>query len=235
MIKEKIEKIKREITEVCKKIGRPVEQITMLAVSKTVGSEIVEEAVAAGHFCFAENKVQELAVKRGYFENKKCNNLSWHLIGHLQSNKIKSAVDNADLFHCLDSVKLAQKINQYCLQQNRIFNMLVQINSSGEESKSGITPNDLPAFLAELSPLQNIRICGLMSIGRYNSLPEESRPEFKLMKRLFDYGAGLKQPNCEFKYLSMGMSHDFGVAIEEGANIVRVGTAIFGERNYNKE
>ncbi len=234
MIKEKLDIINQKIREACLKAGRKHEEITLLAVSKTVNADVVLEAVQAGHFNFAENKVQEMVNKKAFFHERGISGLKWHLIGHLQSNKIKPAVDAADVFHCLDSLKLARKINDYCAQQKRILEVLIQINSSGEESKSGINPAEYPEFLKQLSHFANLKIVGLMSIGQFNNEPEDSRAEFKLMKQLFDFGKENQTVNSDFIYLSMGMSHDFAVAIEEGANIVRVGTAIFGERDYSK-
>jgi len=234
MIKEKLDAINQKIKTACLKSGRQYEEITLLAVSKTVNAGVVLEAVQAGHLSFAENKVQEMVNKTAFFKERNIGGLKWHLIGHLQSNKIKPAVDCSDLFHCLDSLKLARKIDDYCKQQNRIFEVLIQINSSGEASKSGITPSEYPEFLKQLSLFTHLRITGLMSIGEFNNNPEDSRTEFKMMKQLFDFGCQNKTVNSDFKYLSMGMSHDFHIAIEEGANLIRVGTAIFGEREYSK-
>jgi pyridoxal phosphate enzyme (YggS family) len=153
------------------------------------------------------------------------------MIGHLQSNKAKFVAEHVDLFHCLDSLKLAKILNKHSKKINKVLNVLIQINSSREESKSGLLPEELSDFIMSLNGLDNIQVLGLMSIGQFNKDPEDSRDDFKFMKGLFERTNQMKLPsNCEMKHLSMGMSNDFEVAIEEGADIVRVGTDIFGKR-----
>ncbi|MFA7124032.1 MAG: YggS family pyridoxal phosphate-dependent enzyme [Candidatus Delongbacteria bacterium] len=230
MIKSNLEYINRKITEVCKRTGRQRKDITLVAVCKTFPVSSNLDAINAGQIDFGENKIQELVRKRSYLYLNGMTKTRWHMIGHLQTNKAKQAVINADLFHCLDSTKLAGKLNEECEKAGKDLECLIQINSSGESSKSGINPGELNLFLKELKQLSRIKISGLMSIGTFNEDPEDSRAEFRQMKELFDVAKNHDGGNIEIKYLSMGMSNDFEVAIEEGANIIRIGTAIFGAR-----
>ncbi|MBN1970812.1 MAG: YggS family pyridoxal phosphate-dependent enzyme [Candidatus Delongbacteria bacterium] len=209
----------------------PSKEVKLIAVSKTKPVEDLEEAIRSGQKIFGENKVQELCQKAEYFKSKEAD-IEWHLIGHLQTNKAKKAVQYTDLFHCLDSLKLAEKIDTYAAEFGKIQRVLVQINSGDEEQKSGIDPENCLDFLKSLSHLKNIRIEGLMCIGKYFPDPEGAREEFRLMKKVFDQSKELEIKNYNPKYLSMGMSHDYEVAMEEGANLVRVGSSIFGKRNY---
>ncbi|PID28625.1 MAG: YggS family pyridoxal phosphate-dependent enzyme [Candidatus Cloacimonadota bacterium] len=225
MIKDKLDKVLKEIKEISK-------EAILVAVSKTKPIELLEEAYKAGQRDFGENKVQELEVKRKYFLEKGVNDIRWHLIGHLQSNKAKTAVLNADIFHCLDSVKLARRINNLSKEFDKVMKVLIQVNSSGEEQKSGISPKELKSFIEDCKDFDNIEIFGLMSIGKFNANPEDSRDEFKLMKSLYDSIENIDQENLKLEFLSMGMSNDYHIALEEGSNLVRVGSSIFGKRNY---
>jgi len=231
MIKSNLIHINEQIEKVCRKTGRDPREIILVAVCKTFPVSANLDAMNAGQFDFGENKLQELIRKRSYFYLSGERKAKWHMIGHLQTNKAKQAVLNADLFHCLDSVKLAEKLNEACVQLDKNFGVLIQINSSGESSKSGINPGELNIFLKELRQYDRLRIQGLMSIGAFNEEPEDSRNEFRFMKDLFDFAKKHNGYNIDIKYLSMGMSNDFEVAIEEGANIIRLGTAIFGARD----
>ena len=232
MIKENLKSVKDRIAKACKKIGKDPSDITLVAVSKTFPVKVNLYSYEQGQYIFGENKIRDLAIKSELLREAKYDNARWHFIGHLQSNKARLAVDFVDLFHCLDSLKLARRLDVLSGNANKILNVLIQINSSGEESKSGLLPEELPDFIKSLKGLDNLRVIGLMSIGMFNVDPEDSRDEFKFMKRLFNRTKESKLPsNCEMKHLSMGMSNDFEVAIEEGANIIRVGTDIFGKRN----
>ena len=234
MIKENLKLIRKKIKETCENMGKNGDSVTLIAVSKTFAIDKIEEAVEEGQVVFGENKVQEFKTKREYFEQKKHVELKWHLIGPLQKNKAKIVAKYADLFHCLDSLKLAERLNRLCGEEGRVLPVLVQVNSSGEASKSGVTPQELPEFIKSLANLENLKISGLMSIGLFHADPEESRSEFRMMKTLFDNTSEMiNQKNCDFKFLSMGMSNDFQIAIEEGANLVRVGSSIFGNRHYD--
>jgi PLP dependent protein len=230
MVKSNLNHILGRISGVCKRIGKEPRDILLIAVSKTFPVSANYDCMDNGHYIFGENKIQDLVRKRSYLFLSGIRQARWHMIGHLQTNKAKQAVLNTDMFHCLDSVKLAEKLDEACAQAGKKLDVLIQVNSSGEESKFGISPGELNLFLKELKPFLNLRIMGLMSIGSFNENPEDSRAEFKFMKELFDAAKKHDGDNISIKYLSMGMSNDFEVAIEEGANIIRLGTAIFGAR-----
>jgi pyridoxal phosphate enzyme (YggS family) len=224
MIKENLISVKGRIGKACKKVGRDPEDITLVAVSKTFPVKMNLYAYESGQYIFGENKIRDLVLKSELLRESEYNKAEWHMIGHLQSNKAKLVAEHVDLFHCLDSLKLAKKLN-------KVLNVLIQINSSREESKSGLLPEELSDFIQSLKGLDNLKVIGLMSIGMFNKDPENSRDDFKFMKGLIERTNETKLPsNCEMKYLSMGMSNDFEIAIEEGADIVRVGTDIFGKR-----
>ncbi len=243
MIKENLNTVNNKLKETCFKLNIDPKSITLVAVSKTKPLEILQEAIDAGNLVFGENKTNDLKEKRIHFDALGYTNLKWHFIGHLQTNKAKEIVKYSDIFQCLDSFKLANKLNTLSEKNNKTLEVYIQINSSGEESKSGIKEENLFEFAEELAGLENIRITGIMSIGKYNLDPNDSRPEFRKMKKIFEefklFIASKKEnekeryKNFEIKNLSMGMTSDFAEAIEEGANIVRVGTAIFGVREYN--
>ncbi|HAQ61688.1 TPA: YggS family pyridoxal phosphate-dependent enzyme [Candidatus Delongbacteria bacterium] len=231
MVKANLLHIRERIEKVCAKTGRKPGDILLVAVCKTFPMSANLDAMNAAQYDFGENKLQELIRKRSYLYLSGDRKSKWHMIGHLQTNKAKQAVINADMFHCLDSIKLAEKLNEACIQLGKDFKVLIQINSSGEESKSGIKPGELNLFLKELKHFEKLRILGLMSIGSFNEDQEDSRAEFRFMKELFDLAKKHNGYNIDIKNLSMGMSNDFEVAIEEGANIIRLGTAIFGARD----
>ncbi|MDA3885005.1 MAG: YggS family pyridoxal phosphate-dependent enzyme [Candidatus Delongbacteria bacterium] len=231
MIKENLISVKGRIGKACKKVGRDPEDITLVAVSKTFPVKMNLYAYESGQYIFGENKIRDLVLKSELLRESEYNKAEWHMIGHLQSNKAKLVAEHVDLFHCLDSLKLAKKLNEHSKKLNKVLNVLIQINSSREESKSGLLPEELSDFIQSLKGLDNLKVIGLMSIGMFNKDPENSRDDFKFMKGLIERTNETKLPsNCEMKYLSMGMSNDFEIAIEEGADIVRVGTDIFGKR-----
>ncbi|MCK5759985.1 MAG: YggS family pyridoxal phosphate-dependent enzyme [Candidatus Delongbacteria bacterium] len=231
MIKENIKIVNDRIKNACKRSGINFSDITLVAVSKTFPVKENLYAYESGQYIFGENKIRDLVIKSEFFRETEYEKVKWHYIGHLQSNKTKLVVEHADLFHCLDSLKLAKKLDSHSKKLNIVLNVLIQINSSREESKSGLLPEKLSDFIISLKGLENLKVLGLMSIGRFNKNPEDSRDEFKFMKGLFERIKKTKLlSNCKMKYLSMGMSNDFEVAIEEGADIIRVGTDIFGKR-----
>ena len=231
MIKENLKTVKERISKACKKTEKDPSDITLVAVSKTFPVKVNLYAYESDQYVFGENKIRDLVLKSQLLRESEYDKVQWHMIGHLQSNKAKLVAEHVDLFHCLDSLKLAKKLNEHSQKLNKVLNVLVQINSSREESKSGLLPEELSDFLQALKGLKNLKVIGLMSIGKFNKDPEDSRDEFKFMKDLFERIKQTKLPsNCEIKHLSMGMSNDFEVAIEEGADIVRVGTDIFGKR-----
>ena len=197
-------------------------EITLLAVTKTIPPERVDAALAAGITAFGENKVQEAKAKIPLVSSR----AHWHFIGHLQTNKARDAVELFELIHSVDSVKLAGELDKWAAHAGKTQPILLEINVAGEAQKFGIKPEDLPATLAQINQLSRLDVRGLMTVPPYCEEAEKVRPYFRRLRELRD-AAGL----CE---LSMGMSHDFEIAIEEGATIVRVGTAIFGERKKHE-
>ncbi len=227
MIGTNIEHIRDRIARRCEKTGRNPSEITLLAVAKTFPPDRVAEAVREGVLDVGENYVQELVRKR---ESLIDNLIRWHFIGHLQSNKVKHIIDWIYLIHALDSVGLAKEIDRRAQQSNRTVDVLLEVNTTGEKSKFGLQPNGTVEFVRQLAGFGHIRIAGLMTIGPFLPDPEESRPMFRQLRQLKDEIARIGQPNISMQHLSMGMTGDFEVAIEEGATILRIGTAIFGSR-----
>jgi len=200
--------------------------VRLVAVSKTVAADIVKEAIAAGVTTVGENYVQEAREK---FKVLVQYPLSWHFIGHLQSNKAKYAVRLFDLIHTVDSLKLALELDKQAAKVDKVQQILVQVNISGEDTKSGISADEAPRLISEISRMENIALKGLMTMPPYFYQPEKVRPFFAALRRLRDQ-IEQTQPNVSLTELSMGMTGDFEVAIKEGATLVRIGTAIFGER-----
>jgi len=200
--------------------------VTLVAAAKGHSPSKVLEAVQAGVKIVGENYVQE-AIQA---QELVCRQAEWHLIGHLQKNKAKKAVKLFDLIQTVDSFELACEIDRRSAEIGKVMPVLIEINSGGESQKSGILPENAPLLAREISNLTNLKLAGLMTIGPYTSNPEELRPYFTHTKKLFDYLAGLNLSGIEMKYLSMGMTDSYHIAIEEGANMVRIGTAIFGSR-----
>lgn len=227
----RVDAVRRAVEAAAVRSGRGAGDVTLVAVSKTVGADLVRQAWEAGLRDFGENRVQELQRKREELADLPC---TWHLIGHLQSNKAKEALRNAALIHSVDSLPLARELSRRAVQMGEGFApILIQVNISGEESKSGVAPEGALELIAAAGELPGLRVRGLMTIAQPVADPEEARPAFRAMRRLFERaGTELHSESVVMQYLSMGMSHDFEIAIEEGANIVRVGTAIFGEREY---
>ena len=230
-IKENIECVNVLKEEAARKIGKKREDVLLVAVTKTYDAEKINEAIDAGIKDIGENKVQEILDK---YENVKP--VKWHMIGHLQTNKVKYIIDKVSMIHSVDSLKLAEEIDKRACKTGIIMDILLQINPAMEESKFGITSEETGELLhAILETCPNVRICGLMSIVPYDEDPENVRKYFSLVKNTYDEFKNIEHNGMEFKYLSMGMSHDFQIAIEEGANVIRVGTAIFGNRDYSKQ
>ena len=225
-LKENYEKILARIREAAARSDRDPGEIKLIAVSKTVTADKVKAAFDAGIMDFGENRVQELCDKTDILDIE-CN---WHLIGHLQTNKVKYIADSVSMIHSLDSLELAHEIQKRAQKAGRRIDVLVQVNVAGEESKFGIKPEETLDFVKAASKLENIRIRGLMTIAPMAENPENIRWVFaNLRKLLIDIGKE-NIDNINMDYLSMGMSNDFEVAIEEGANMVRIGTALFGKR-----
>lgn len=225
MITENLAGVRERISQATQKSGREPDSVRLITVSKQVSVDRIEEARAAGAVIFGENKIQEAIPK---IEQMGAEGISWHFIGHLQKNKVKFLDKCFDLIHSVDSYELAEKIARHCQSENRVQRVLLQINVSGEAAKFGMEPGELEERILDFSRLQGIQVEGLMTIPPFDSDPENSRRHFSRLRELRDQG--VKQSGLLLHDLSMGMSHDFEVAIEEGATLVRVGTAIFGPR-----
>ena len=227
-IQDRVQLIKQRITQAAQKSGRTAADITIVAASKTVSPEVITHAIEAGLTNIGENKIQEALPKIADLR-KKYPKVTWHMLGHLQRNKVRQALEAFDIIQSLDSLRLAEEIQKKA--EAKIVPVLVEVNTSGEESKFGVPLAETIDFVRKISCLGNLCVNGLMTIGPLNPDPERARPGFKKLKKIFDTLCELKLPNTELKYLSMGMSEDFEIAIEEGSNMVRVGRAIFGERS----
>lgn len=229
MLKKNLEQVEKKIQEACERAGRDRREVTLIAVSKTKPVEMLQEVYDAGIRHFGENKVQELCEKI----EKMPADIKWHMIGHLQRNKVKYIVgNNVELIHSVDSYRLAEEINIQAKKKNVIVPILVEVNIAEEESKFGISAEDAVQLVEQISALENIRIQGLMTIAPYVVDAEENRLYFRRIKQLSVDIGNKNIDNVSMKILSMGMTGDYEVAIEEGATLVRVGTGIFGERNY---
>jgi len=227
-IKRNLEIIRERIEKAAAKSGRKAEDIMLVAVSKTVEPEKIIKAIDEGITELGENRVQELVQKYDII-NRDCN---WHLIGHLQTNKVKYIVDKVKLIHSVDRYSLAAEINTRAQKIGKKVDILVQVNISGEQSKFGAAAQDALELIRKISELENLRVRGLMTIAPYTTNPEAVRYVFSGLRKLSIDIEKENINNINMEYLSIGMSNDFEVAIEEGANIVRIGTALFGERKY---
>lgn len=229
-IRKNLSKINEQIKLCAEGCGKTADDVLLCAVSKTRTPEEINIAIDAGVTDIGENKVQEIMDK---FDAVKP--VKWHMIGHLQTNKVKYIIDKVSMIHSVDSYKLAAEINKRAAAHDKVMDILIQVNSAEEESKFGITTDETEKLIHEiLDNCENIRIRGLMCIAPYTDDPKDVKIYFEAVKKQYDVFGKIDHPMLDFKYLSMGMSHDFPVAIEAGSNLVRVGSAIFGERNYNK-
>ncbi|VVS91034.1 YggS family pyridoxal phosphate-dependent enzyme [Desulfoluna spongiiphila] len=229
-MKDRIQRIEKQIREAAEKAGRNPDEIRLVAVSKIKPAEMVKEAMDAGQKIFGENYIQEAVAK---IEEIGSTSIEWHFIGHLQSKKSKYAAGAFALIHSVDSLKLAREIDKQAAKKGVVQPILIQVNTSGEESKSGTTAEDAVELVREVATLEHIAVKGLMTMPAFFDDPEGARPYFRELRLIRDRIAALGLPGVEMKELSMGMSGDFEVAIEEGATLVRVGTAIFGARDYS--
>ena len=218
MIKENVKRILQELPE----------GVQLVVAAKTRMPEEIMEAIEAGISIIGENYVQEAERAFKVLGNR----TKWHMIGHLQTNKVKKAVKIFDMIETVDSVKIANAIDKECKKLGKVMPVLVEVNSAEEPQKAGVMPDEVISFIQSISQLSNIRIKGLMTMGPLVDDPEELRPYFRKTKQLFEKIKEMNIPNVEMKYLSMGMSDSYKVAIEEGANMVRIGTKIFGPRQY---
>ncbi len=227
MIKEQLRDVQQRIEAACLRAGRNPKEVTLIAVSKTKPVSMIQEVLEEGVADFGENKPQELRDKYEVLPE----DLRWHLIGHLQRNKIKYIIDKACMIHSVESVRLAQAIDQEAEKHGLIMPVLVEVNVAREESKFGIMPEETLDFVQEIAQFPHIQIQGLMTIAPFTENPEENRQYFKKLKKLQVDIAAKNIDNVCMCHLSMGMTGDYEVAIEEGATMVRVGTGIFGTRN----
>ena len=228
MLKNNLLSVKEKINIAAIKAGRNVADIELIAVSKTKPVEMIQEIYNLGIREFGENKVQEITAKSEVLPN----DIHWHMIGHLQRNKVKTILPKAVLIHSVDSVRLAKTISDEAVKQNIIANILLEVNVANEETKFGFTPAETEKVLIEIASMPNIYVRGLMTSAPFVDNPEENRQYFRELKQLCVDLKAKNIDNTSMDFLSMGMTNDYEVAIEEGATHVRVGTAIFGERNY---
>ena len=224
MITENVANIRNRISLACSKAGRDPEEITLVAVTKMVGIEYIRKAIEAGICDIGENYVQDI---RSKYQELKDFKVRWHFIGHLQTNKVKYIAEWISMIHSVDSLHLGQEISKWMTRLNRTLPILIEVNTSGEDSKYGISPENTGALLRNLSKLPNILVQGLMTMAPFVTDPEQVRSFFSRLRQLRD---DLQGEGYQLPMLSMGMTNDFEIAIEEGATIVRIGTAIFGER-----
>lgn len=231
MLQENYSQVKARIRAACERAGRSRSEVTLIAVSKTKPAFMIEEIYSYGQRDFGENKVQELTEKYDVLPA----DIRWHLIGHLQRNKVKYIVDKACLIHSVDSLRLAQAIQEQAEKKGVTVPVLIEVNVAGEESKFGVSVEEAPALAEEIAKLGNLSLQGLMTIAPYVPDPEDNRDIFRQLKKLSVDIAAKNIDNVTMNILSMGMTNDYEVAVEEGATLVRVGTGIFGERDYSRE
>ena len=222
--------VEEKVKEACRRAGRSRDEVTLIAVSKTKPMSMIEELLPLGVVDFGENKVQELTAK----EEALPSHIRWHMIGHLQRNKVKYIVDKAFLIHSVDSLRLAEAISQEAGKKNGTADIPIEVNVAGEDSKFGVRPEETAALAEAISKLPNISVKGLMTIAPFVENAEENREVFRNLRKLSVDIEEKKFNNVTMAVLSMGMTGDYEVAIEEGATMVRVGTGIFGERDYSK-
>ena len=228
MITENLEQVRRNIVEACKAVNRDPSEVTLISVSKTKPVSMLQEAYDAGSRDFGENKVQEIMDKYPQLPS----DIRWHMIGHLQRNKVKYIVDKVALIHSVDSLRLAEAIENEAAKHNVTVPILIEVNVAQEESKFGLKTEEVLSLVESVAVLPHINIKGLMTIAPYVEDPEENREIFRELKKLSVDIAAKNINNVNMSVLSMGMTGDYQVAVQEGATMVRVGTGIFGERNY---
>ncbi len=226
-IADNLRRIRERIAEACARSGRSADEIDLVAVTKTVPANRVEEAIRAGVRIVGENRVQEAQAKKPLVREK----VSWHMVGHLQTNKVRKALQLFDLIQSLDSLHLAEAIQKQCEKLDRYIDVLVEVNTSGEASKYGVAPEDVFPFVESVAAFPRIRVRGLMTIAPLTEDSTKIRSSFVTLRSLFEELRHASMPNVTMEHLSMGMTDDFELAIEEGSTMVRLGRAIFGERN----
>lgn len=226
-IEENLGRLRARIFKVCEKVKRDPQEIKIVAVSKNVPVEKIKEALECGIQIIGENKVQEAQAKYDQVDKK----VLWHLVGHLQSNKVKRALEIFDLIQSVDSLKLAEEIDQRAQEKNKIFPVLIEVNTSGEKSKYGVRPDETVDLVSKLAELKNLKVKGIMTIASLTDDRVKVKESFRSLRNTYDMLKETEILNLDLEYLSMGMSSDFEMALEEGSNMLRIGTAIFGPRS----
>ena len=229
MLRDQLEDVEKRIKAACDRAGRSRDEVTLIAVSKTKPVSTLQDAYDLGIRVFGENKVQELTEKYEALPK----DIHWHMIGHLQTNKVKYIVDKVDLIHSVDSLRLAETIEKEAEKHNCHTNILLEVNVAEEESKFGLKTDEVIPIVEKIALYPHITVCGLMTIAPFVDNPEKNRAIFADLQKLYVDIKKKNIDNVNVSILSMGMINDFEVAIEEGATMVRIGTAIFGARNYN--
>ena len=229
MLETQLKEVEAKIQAACDRAGRKREEVTLIAVSKTKPIEMLQEAYDLGVRVFGENKVQEITAKYDALPD----DIHWHMIGHLQTNKVKYIIDKVSMVHSVDSVRLAEAIEKEAAKKDICMPVLIEVNVAGEESKFGLSIEEVLPFLKEISSYEHLQVKGLMTIAPFVANPEENREVFQKLKKLSVDIAAKNINNVNMSVLSMGMTNDYQVAVEEGATMVRVGTGIFGERDYS--
>ena len=225
-IEENLKIVQKRITEAALKTGRQPGDITLVAVTKTVASDLINQAIGCGVTVIGENRVQEATQKYPDISGP----VQWHLIGHLQSNKAKKAVEMFSLIHSIDSLNLAQEVGRRALEANKVQEILLEVNTSGEPQKYGFGLEEVPNVLNGIKDIDGVKVMGLMTVGPLTEDDQRVRKAFRRLRIIFQDAAKLGLPKVQMKHLSMGMSGDFETAIEEGSTMVRIGSAIFGVR-----
>ena len=232
-IHDRLDDVRRRVKQACERSNRSPSEVTIVGVGKTFPQEALEAARQAGLKDFGENRVQELEEKSiampGVYNG---GDVRWHLVGHLQRNKVKTAIEHFDVFHALDSPRLAREIEKRAERIDRVITAFVQVNISGEDSKYGLPVDEVHPYLDSIARYDYVRVVGLMTIPSLVDDPEDVRPEFRHMRELLEQYDESENPQVDLQYLSMGMTNDFEVAIEEGATHIRIGRGIFGPRDY---
>lgn len=232
MIAQNIENLRNRMQKACTRSGRNIEEIMLVAATKTFDVEMIREALAVGQADFGENYVQELNQKRVQLTDSP---VRWHFIGHLQTNKVKFVASYIHLIHSVDNLRLAEEIHKRGEKENRRIDVLIEVHTTDEATKYGAPPEEILGIVKKVSTFDHVRVNGLMTMGPFSDDPNDSRPSFQqvvdLKRRIEQEGV----ENVSMSQLSMGMTHDFEVAIEEGSTIIRIGTAIFGERNRTRK
>lgn len=229
MLEKNLLEVEKRVQAACDRAGRKREEVTLIAVSKTHPASMVQEVYDLGIRTFGENKVQELCEKEAILPK----DIRWHMIGHLQRNKVKQVVGKACLIHSVDSLRLAETIEAEAAKKDLTVDILLEVNMAGEESKFGLTPEEVPDLVDKVAAFPHLHIKGLMTIAPNVENPEENRVHFANLRKLSVDIAAKKVNNVNVSILSMGMTNDYEVAIEEGATMIRVGTGIFGKRDYD--